>query len=330
MKKVLKWLLGIVVVLFIVAGAGIVYIKTALPDVGKAPALKVEATPERIARGRYLANSVTVCMDCHSKRDWSRYSGPLVSGTEGQGGEVFDRKLGFPGVYYSKNITPYGIGNWTDGELYRAITCGVSKSGSPLFPVMPYHYYGNMADEDIYSIIAYIRSLPVIKNDIPEREIDFPLNIILNTIPRKGRPAIIPERSDTLAYGGYLVNAAGCMECHTRAEKGQIIPEFAFAGGREFDMPWGIIRTPNITPDETGLGYWSREKFVQTFRQYQDSAYHSPVLKGSDFNTIMPWTMYGRMTESDLLSIYAFLKTVKPIRNEVVRFTPKATTVAQK
>jgi hypothetical protein len=159
MKKLLKWLGVTVAVFVVIILSGVAYLKFMLPNVGKAPDLKIERTPERVERGRYLANSVTVCMDCHSRRDWSQWSGPLIPGTEGGGGEPFDRKMGFPGDFYSRNITPYGLKDWTDGEIYRAITTGVSRDNEPLFPVMPYHYYGQLDNEDIYSIIAYVRTL---------------------------------------------------------------------------------------------------------------------------------------------------------------------------
>lgn len=329
MKKILKWLgVGITVIIVIIF-AGVGYIKFFLPNVGKAPELKVEATPERLERGKYLANSVTVCMDCHSKRDWTAYAGPITPGTEGSGGEVFDRNFGFPGVFYSKNITPYGLKGWTDGEIYRAITTGVNKDNKPLFPVMPYHYYGQLDNEDLYSIIAYVRSLPEVKKDIPEREIDFPMSLIIHMIPEKANPAPHPDPSDSVAYGGYLVKASGCVECHTKDDHGQIIAGLEFSGGREFKLPWGVVRTANITPDATGLGYWNREKFIRTFKQYQDSSYRSPKLTMSDFNTIMPWMMYSNMTESDLSSIWQYLRTLKPMVNEVTKFTPAAAVAAK-
>ncbi len=85
-----------------------------------------------------------------------------------------------------------------------------------------------------------------------------------------------------------------------------------------------MLRTPNITPDPTGIGAWDKEMFIRRFKTYTDSNYHSPELAMTDFNTIMPWTMYGRMTEADLSSIYQYLKTIKPISNKVEKFTPKA------
>jgi hypothetical protein len=74
------------------------------------------ATPERIKHGEYLANHVTICIDCHSQRDYSIWSGPVVPGSFGQGGEAFTQDLGFPGKFYAKNLTPEHIGNWTDGN----------------------------------------------------------------------------------------------------------------------------------------------------------------------------------------------------------------------
>ncbi|MEP6683559.1 MAG: cytochrome C, partial [Parafilimonas sp.] len=86
MRKFLK-VLGVLIVLIIVGVAGLlIYIKAALPDVGAAPDLKVESTPEQIKRGEYLANHVNLCVDCHSQRDYSLWSAPLVPGTLGRGG----------------------------------------------------------------------------------------------------------------------------------------------------------------------------------------------------------------------------------------------------
>jgi hypothetical protein len=323
MKKVLR-ILGIVVILIAVLIAGAIgFIKLALPNVGDASDLKVEATAERVERGRYLANSVTVCMDCHSTRDWLKYSGPLADGTLGKGGERFDQTVGFPGVYFSRNITPSGIGSYTDGELYRVITTGVDKKGEAMFPVMPYPYYGKMDDEDIFSIIAYLRTLSPIENPNTASTSDFPMSVIINTIPAKGTPVKRPHPSDTIAYGGYLVNASGCIECHTQVDKGQIILELAFSGGREFPLVGGgVVRSSNITPHKTGIASWTKDSFVQRFKIYADSSYVPHDVKPGEFNTYMPWTMYGKMTTEDLQAIYAYLKTVKPLENSVIKFSP--------
>jgi mono/diheme cytochrome c family protein len=326
MKKLKEILIWVIVLVVLIVGGGLSYLKFALPRLNAAPVMEVEMTPERIARGEYLANHVAVCIDCHSTRDWSRFSGPPTPGTFGKGGDLFDQKFGFPGVYYAKNITPEGISRYTDGELFRTITTGVSKEGRAMFPVMPFHYYGQMDEEDIKSIISYIRTLPSIKNNIPESSSDFPMNFIINTIPHEAHFTKLPERSDVVNYGKYLVNAASCVECHSKFEKGSLIKGTEFGGGREFPFPDGsVVRSANISSDEnTGIGGWDDETFVSLFQAHSDSATLATKLNPGDFNSIMPWTMYGKMKEEDLKAIFAYLKTVPAIKNEVAKFTPAA------
>ena len=179
MNKVVKIILIAVAGILLILLIAVLYVVNFVPNI-KVETVKVETSAARIERGKYLANHVTVCMDCHSTRDWSRFSGPIMQGALGAGGELFDRKYGMPGSYYSKNITPYSLGEWSDGELYRAITSGIDRKGKIMFPVMPYPYYAHLDREDVYSIIAYIRSLKPVKSEIPESKSDFPMNIILH------------------------------------------------------------------------------------------------------------------------------------------------------
>lgn len=323
MNKMLRYFGYFMTLLIIFVGIVIVYVKYELPDVGDPEDLRLEITLERLERGEYLANSVCVCMDCHSTRDWSKFSGPLMEGTLGKGGEIFDQKFGFPGKFYSRNITPAGIGAWTDGELLRAISSGVNKEGRAMFPVMPHAYYGKMDKEDLLSIIAYVRSLKPIENTVAASVPDFPMNVIINTIPKKAQFSKIPDKSNTLAYGTYLFNAAACSECHTKQEKGEKVHELELAGGFDFALGNGaVVRSANITPDmETGIGKWTEEAFVNRFRKYADSTNQVHTVVNGTFNTVMPWTMYGKMKVEDLKAIFAYLKTVKPIKNEVVKFS---------
>jgi hypothetical protein len=321
-----KWpmiLGGIVAAIVLIIIGVILYIVWFLPNV-PVRELTVVSSPERIERGKYLANHVMVCMDCHSTRDWSKFSGPLVPGTEGKGGEVFDEKLGFPGHFMSPNITPFALNGWTDAEIYRAITSGVSKDGHPLFPIMPYPAYGTLDTEDVYSVIAYIRSLPAI-DYLPSRSNPtFPMNVILHLMPSKATPEVKPPATDTLKYGEYLVRAAGCKECHTPAEHGQIIKTLAFTGGREFQMPDGsLLESSNITPDEeTGIGKWTKEAFIFRFRTYNLAKFQPPVLHKGELQSIMPWTMYAGMDTTDLTAIYKYLHSLKPVSNKVTKIKP--------
>ncbi|MCO5237660.1 MAG: cytochrome C [Chitinophagaceae bacterium] len=319
MKKIL--LIAALIVVIVIAGvAG--YLKFALPDIAPPPDITIHSTPERIKHGEYLANHVTVCMDCHSTRDWNRFSGPVIPGTLGKGGEHFGREMGFPGDFYSKNITPQNLGNWTDGEIFRTITTGVNKNREALFPVMPYLHYGKMDKEDVYDIIAYLRQLPAINNEIPGHTVDFPMNFILNTIPEDAVAMQHPDKTDLTKYGNYLVTISACIDCHTQVKQGQPIRELAYAGGREFQMPNGMVRSANITPDpETGIGNWTEESFLSRFKAYLDS---SSIYQLSDtqVNTLMPWTMYAGMDTTDLRAIYAYLKTLPPVKNKVEHFQP--------
>lgn len=321
-KKIIRFSVYTALLVIVVFALFISYIVFSLPNVGKPEVIKIELTPERIARGKYLANNVTVCMDCHSTRDWTKFAGPLVPGTLGKGGEVFNQQFGFPGNFISKNITPAGIGSWTDGEVFRAITTGVDKDGKALFPVMPHPHYGTMDREDIYSIIAYIRTLAPIDNVLPASKPDFPMNIIIHSIPQKAIFTKLPPTTDQLAYGKYLFNAAACGDCHTKQVKGKPIVGMELAGGFEFPLPsGGVVSSANITPDpETGIGSWTEANFVGRFKAYADTSFHPANIEKGNFNSVMPWNMYGHMKDEDLKAIYAYLRTIRPIHHPVVKF----------
>ena len=118
-----------------------------------------------------------------------------------------------------------------------------------------------------------------------------------------------------------MVNAAGCYDCHTKMEKGEYVGE-DFSGGMEFKFKNGtIVRSSNITPHTTGIGSWTKEQFINRFKQYVDSTYMPHDVENGKFQTVMPWTMYGGMEEKDLGAIYTYLKTLKPVDNEVEVFS---------
>ena len=98
MKKALVILGAIAGFIVLVIVLGITFFYLHFPNVDKPSSVVVERTPERIARGKYLANHVSVCLDCHSKRDYTLFSGPIEEGTEGMGGEKFGPEMGFRSV----------------------------------------------------------------------------------------------------------------------------------------------------------------------------------------------------------------------------------------
>jgi len=328
MKKLKKVLLYAVILIVLVIVSVISYVTLALPDVGKPESIKVELTPQRIARGQYLANHVALCVDCHSKRDWSKFAGPMTDGSTGGGGEIFDAAVGFPGSVNVPNITPYKLKGWSDGEIFRAITCGVRKNGDAIFPLMPWPYYAKLSREDVNSIIAYLRTLKPLEADYPKSKLDFPLNILVHTMPQKAALSEIPPATDTVKYGEYITNSSACKECHSQDKQGKLIPGLEFAGGHEYRIAGQTIRSSNITPDKaTGIGAWTQADFLARFKAFSDPSKAAKVSKG-DFQTIMPWYDYAGMSEGDLKAVYAYLRTLKPVKNKVVKFTANSMTAS--
>jgi len=274
----------------------------------------VERTPERVKRGEYLANRVMNCMECHTAADPVTHA--PVAEKFGMGGKYFGPEMGLPGKIYSSNLTSApktGLGNWTDGEILRAMREGVAKDGRALFPLMPYMNYRSMSDEDAYSIIAYLRTLEPKENEVPGRSLDFPLNFIVNTIPKPLEGAVPPAPSDKVAYGQYLFNQASCTDCHTPSEKGQPIKEKFAAGGMEFKMGDHKLVAPNITPDaETGIGKWSDA-------QIKDALQTGRRPDGRALSPLMPWQYYNGLTDKDVDALVAYMRTITPVKNVIAR-----------
>lgn len=322
--KTLLLIFGIILgLLVVVIVGGLLYLNIFFPKVGKAQNVTVESTPARLARGEYLVNNVASCTFCHGERDFSLLNGPVKPETIAAGGEKWTEEMGLPGNFYAGNLTPVGIGSYSDGELLRAITTGVNKNGKAHFPIMPYINYGLMDKEDIYSIIAYLRSLAPIKSNKPERSVKFPFSHIINIIPKEADLQPIPDKSNVVAYGKYLTTMASCNDCHTpMTDKGRFIEEKYMAGGMEFQMLGGIVRAVNITPDkETGLGEWTQDVFIARFKMYDDSSMQTIPVEHGEYNSFMPWLQYAGMTEEDLGAIFEYLQTIPPIKNSVERWS---------
>jgi len=291
------------------------------------PATNKEDSMKRaLTKGNYLANHVAACIHCHSTRDFTKYSGPVVPGTEGAGGQAFSNKVldAIPGILYSKNITPdmeTGIGNWTDEEILRAITKGINNKGDTLFPLMPYPHYNKMAKEDLLNIIAYLRTLKPIKNKVPERQLMIPISLAYPVPAVQGNTEnnSRPPETDIIKYGEYLTTMSDCATCHTPFVKGQQDFSRLFAGGNTFYINDFVVTSANITPDSaTGIGTWTEEMFLNKFKQYRD---HKNInTTPGKLNTIMPVAEYAGMKDEDLKAIYAYLRTVKPVNQKVEKY----------
>lgn len=319
MKRFGKILVVVLVTLTVVLAAGITLTIGWRPFIGpRARALtsrKFESTPARLARGEYLVESVSLCMDCHSERDWSAHDTPMLPGTLGAGQDMNFLK-GFPGKVYPPNITPdveTGAGSWSDDQLARAIREGVGHDGRALFPFMPYERFHALSDEDLASIIVYLRSLPPVRKQRPKTELIFPVKYLIRSVPQPlDAPLQDPDLSTPEKRGKYLVTIAACSDCHTPQDAhGQQLPGLDFAGGFILDGPWGRVASANLTPDPTGI---DSAMFMQ--------AIAAGYVNGRKLSPVMPWDIYNKMTDEDIAAMFAYLKTLKPIRHFVDNTQP--------
>lgn len=308
--KILKWFL-----IFVVIIVAIISIAVSMKSAPDAPDIKIELTPERISRGEYLVNNVSGCAHCHSPAQKGEISWAVREKFDLSGGPTFGEQMNLPGTLHPSNLTPHYLKDYSDGEIYRAIVNGWGLDGRAMFPIMPYTKYSQMDKEDIYSIIAYLRSIPAVVSDYKKSELNFPVNIIAKMFfDRETNHQKIPDKSDKVAYGKYLVYASGCGDCHTPMPEGGGAPiegEYLNGGHYMNDIDGKEYLVQNLTPHEDGIKSISEEEFVKMFKRFAPSS--STMSDGAKFQaSLMPWETYSGMTENDLSSIYAYLQSVEP------------------
>jgi mono/diheme cytochrome c family protein len=315
--------------LFILAGLGV-----AILVVLFAWSAPTNAEPTRqsnadlIRQGEYIAN-IASCILCHTPFK-TEYNVPPDQLTREQlkvltydehdaldmdrllaGGRVFD--LGPGGQIVSSNLTPdeeTGLGSWSDEEIETLMRTGVRPDGSRVHPLMLYTLYGNMAEDDMDALIAYIRSVPAISNEVPRPE-----NVPPAGGPPANPPAEAPDPTDVEARGNYLMTAVlACTACHTPLDEttGAPVMEKYLAGGQPFiaDWGWGTVYSANLTPHATGLASWSDDQIKR--------AMLSGVRKDDRRLVLMPWSDFAHLTADDLNAVIYFLRNSLPaVDNEV-------------
>ncbi len=289
---------------------------------------KVEATPERIARGEYLVNGVGACGSCHSGRDSEANDFAAFV----QAGESTSKYLagGFqielPGIgakVFMPNLTPdeeTGLGSWTDDQIIRAIRDGVGRNGELLFPMMPFNAYQHMSDEDVRAIVAYLRTVPKVKTARGRTEVPGIAGFMLargvaHHLPVKDVPP--PDKSNPVAYGRYVMFLGHCSECHAakpdRRPRTEDDPMW-MAGGAVEEIPGiGKVYVRNLTPDpDTGLGRYSAEQIKNAMRK-------GTRLDGRKMAPPMSIYMahWSTMTEEDLDALVTYLKSLALAKNQV-------------
>lgn len=306
MKKLGKVLLVAFVVLCVLLGTAISFTIGWRPFLGPktrpVTSRQFERTPERVARGRYLVQALLGCETCHTPSDWTQHGAPKIAGME-LAGQPF-LLPGFPGALVAPNLTPdaeTGSARWSDDQIARAIREGIKHDGTTLFPMMPYGNYRNLSDEDLASVVVYLRSVPPVRNPLPASRVNFPVNYLVRSAPEPITVPVPAAASDPFARGKYLVTV-GCG-CHNSVEK---IP---YAGGEPLIGPWGSVTSANITPDPSGINYYSEASFITALR--------TGYVGARKLNSIMPFGEFKNLSDDDLKAMFTYLRTVQPVKHRV-------------
>ncbi len=259
------------------------------------------ATEETLLeRGRYLTQTIAACGNCHTPqtpegpRQGLQFAGKLVVEMDGIRA-------------YAPNITPdpeTGIGKWSDEDLIRAIREGKRPDGSTIGPPMPIEQYRHISDRDVKAIVAYLRTVPPIRQESQQSTYAFPLPESYG--PPVETVADVP-REDKVAYGAYLAGPVGhCIECHTPMVNGERDYEHNLgAGGFAIPGPWGVSVAANITPHEEGIG------------GYTDDDIKNAITRGlrpdgSRLAPPMAYAYYRQIKDEDLDALVAYLRTLPP------------------
>ena len=285
------------------------------PDARATTNRQFERTPERLARGRYLVIGLVGCEVCHSPKDWKTHGAPNLPGME-LAGQVLPIP-GLPGTIVAANLTSdleTGAASWSDDQIARAMREGVAHDGRTIFPIMPYEAYRALSDEDVASIVVYVRSVAAVRNPLPPTKVDFPVNYLIRSVPRPLTDAVSgpSPQASAVERGKYLV-AVGCG-CHNAADRKGPIPGMEYAGGEHLEGPWGDVTSANITPDVSGISYYDEAEFIQVMR--------TGYVKARKLSSIMPFGEFANLNDDDLKAIFAYLKTVPPVKHRVDNSLP--------
>lgn len=340
----------------------LVGLRVAHPAADSGAAAQAGTTSAQVTQGEYLVKTGG-CHDCHTP--WKMGdNGPEPDLSKGLMGHPAGLAVSDPpglkapwiggasatmtswsgpwGRSFSANLTPdreTGIGAWTERQFIDTIRNGKHLgNGRALLPTMPWQAFRYLADDDLAAMFAYLRTVPAIRNKVPDPVL--PPGPAMPAAPLPAMPTLktAPGHADPVARGRYLVTAKGCGDCHTPMKMGDEGPEYdhtrTLAGfdsrGAVPPMPpvdgmgevyvlepafagaWGMSFAANLTPDpETGIGTWTEQQFVDTLRNGRHQG------RGRQLLPPMPWQVFGQMTDADLRAVFAYLKSVTPVKNKV-------------
>jgi len=274
-----------------------------------------EATPARLTRGQYIVEAEAHCMHCHSERDWKTHGAPVLPGLLGSGWDVPWADNHMPGPVFAPNLTPdpaTGLGRIPDDAVARAIREGVSHDGRALF-MMPWQNYRQLSDEDVASVVVYLRSLPAVSKPRGTSAIAAPVRWFLKAGPAPlTAPVADNVAAEPVARGRQLAEIGQCGTCHTPVDaRHQPLPGLAYAGGQPFTIDGVRYLSANLTPDASGIAHYDEQLFVRTMR--------TGNIGGRRLAPIMPWSEIRKLTDADLKALWAFLRTVPAVAHDVER-----------
>jgi mono/diheme cytochrome c family protein len=280
---------------------------------------RVEATPARLARGRYLVDGPGACGACHTT--WT--NGNLFDGEGTEylaGGNYLEAKAtGY--AAWVPNITPdprTGIGAWSDDQVMRAIRDGIHADGHLLLPFLPFGSFQHMSDEDVRAVVAYLRSVPPREQTSPRKANKVPamMGLFLKNGAAHHRPTVgvaAPPDGDKVRRGEYLAQVAQCPACHALGEKGEFPPtDPGYMAGSTFPLQRGIgkVWASNLTP--SALGRFSADDIKKALVSGE-------LLDGGRMASPMAERIphLARMTAEDLDALVAWLQSLKPSDRKV-------------
>ena len=265
------------------------------------PAKAGDSDPQaftQIERGRYLAVT-SDCVSCHTVPDSSQ---PFA------GGRAIETPFG---NIFAPNITPdpeTGIGAWSDDEFDAAVRKGIGRTGSPLYPAMPYTAFTKMSRTDVQAIRAYLNTVTAVHNPRTATALPFPFNIraamrVWNALYfKEGEYIPDPQKSPEWNRGAFLVDGpAHCGACHT--------PKSLLGGDKLNQYLQGSYLQGWSAPDITnstrlGLGRWSVDDIATFLKNGHNrvTAATGPMAEAVNLST-------SHMTDEDVRAIATYLKS---------------------
>jgi mono/diheme cytochrome c family protein/cytochrome c2 len=264
----------------------------------------------QIERGNYLVNTIMACGNCHSPRD---ANGKTIADKAFSGGLTFNTPAF---VATASNITPdpgTGIGSWSDAEIKRALIEGLRPDhghlpGVPLAAIMPANFYKALLNDDLDAVVAYLRSLKPVRNEVANPVYKVPIR--RDAYPDAEAGFSKAMFTDPVRRGAYLVTIGHCMECHSAWSRG--VSDFKTGlgrGGRDFSEA-GFVgsKASNITSDRTaGIGAWSDQEIARAIT-------HGIGRDGRMLKPPMAFAYYAGLKDTDIGDIIAYLRTVPPLQ----------------